>query len=440
MQNSKESPRFSSFLATVLTLLGVAVGLGNVWRFPYMMGTYGGSAFLLLFVVLMIIIAIPALMCELALARAHRGATITVMRKSFGTFGRVLGYILVLGVLCAGSYYTLIVGNVFYSAWYVVLNGFTPENLDDFSTGLSNSPLQFTIGLAVLWAGMFVIWRGLKDGIERVSETIVPFFFLVAIYLVYVALNLPGAGDAVRQFMRPDFSQIGPTEVFAALGQCFFSVGLGASFALVYGKFISKDTNLGGVAILSASGDTLASILATLFIVPTVLLFSMELNAGPTLLFETVPRLLTQMPAGRVVGSFLLLALSLVSFLSAVAIFQVVTVALEEEPIGQRLGRTRLLLLIGISESLLVIYPSWHPEIIGILDLVIGSGFMVTGGLFAVVAITWSYGRSRAMQEIFTTSEPGPFYTLIFLWMRYVIPIALIAILGGTIFGAVAGD
>jgi len=122
MENATETPRFSSFLTTVLTLLGVAVGLGNVWRFPYMMGTYGGSAFLLLFVVLMVIIAIPALMCELALARAYRGATITVMRKSFGPFGRVLGYVLVLGVLCAGSYYTLVVGNVFFSAWYVVLH------------------------------------------------------------------------------------------------------------------------------------------------------------------------------------------------------------------------------------------------------------------------------------------------------------------------------
>jgi SNF family Na+-dependent transporter len=87
-----------------------------------------------------------------------------------------------------------------------------------------------------------------------------------------------------------------------------------------------------------------------------------------------------------------------------------------------------------------MIYPSWHPEIIGILDLIIGSGFMVTGGLFAVVAITWSYGRSRAMQQIFTDNDPGPFYRLVFLWMRYVIPVALIGILGATIFGAVSGE
>ncbi len=441
MQESPEPAQtFSSYLTTVLTLLGVAIGLGNVWRFPYMMGTYGGSAFLLLFVVMMCVVAIPALMCELALARAYRGATITVLRKSFGPFGRFLGYVLVIGVMCSGTYYTLVVGNVFYSAWYVIFNGFTPANLEDFSAGLSNPVLQFTVGMSVLWAGMFVIWRGLKRGIERVSETFVPFFFLVAIYLVYVAMNLPGAGAALREFMQPDFSRIGPTEVFAALGQCFFSVGLGASFALVYGKYISDDTKLGGVAILSASGDTLASILAALFIVPTVIVFGMELNGGPTLLFETIPILLTQMPAGRLVGTFLLLALSLVAFLSAVAVFQVVTVALEEEPIGQRLGRPKLLLLIGIIVSVSMTYPAWHPEIIGILDLVIGSGFMVTGGLLAILAITWSYSRSAALTQIFNNSQPGLFYSLVFLWMRFVIPLALITILAGTIFGALSGE
>ena len=166
----------------------------------------------------------------------------------------------------------------------------------------------------------------------------------------------------------------------------------------------------------------------------------MELNGGPTLLFETLPALLTQMPAGRIVGSFLLLALSLVAFLSAVAVYQVVIVALEEEPLGQCLGRTRLLLLIGLVQTLSMIYPGWHPEIIGILDLIIGSGFMVTGGLLAVLAITWSYDRSRAMQQIFTDAEPGPMYRLIFLWMRYVIPLALISILVATIIGAVAGE
>jgi NSS family neurotransmitter:Na+ symporter len=429
MPQSPPTPTFSSFLTTVLTLTGVAVGLGNVWRFPYMMGSYGGSAFLLVFIVLMLIIAVPALMCELALARSCRGATITVLRHSFGAPGRALGYVLVIGVLCSGSYYTLVVGNVFYSAWYSIVHGFAPDNLARYSAGLGNPPLQFAVGLTVLWASLLVIWRGLRGGIERVSEVFVPFFFLVALYLVYVALSLPGAGSAVAEFLRPDFSRIGARELFAALGQCFFSVGLGASFALVYGKFISSEASLGGVALLAAGGDTLASLLASLFIVPAVMVFGLQLNGGPGLLFETLPSLLATMPSGRIVGSFLLLALALVSFLSAIAVFQVVSVSLGEEPVGGWLGRGRLLLLIGLVETLLMIYPGWHPEIIGILDLVIGSGFMLAGGLLAVVAITWSQDRAAAVAHIFGTTRPGVFVRLLYLWMRYVIPLAIASIL-----------
>ena len=122
------------------------------------------------------------------------------------------------------------------------------------------------------------------------------------------------------------------------------------------------------------------------------------------------------------------------------AVFQVVTVSLEEEPIGQWLGKPRLLLLIGLAETAVMIYPGWHPEIIGILDLVIGSGFMVTGGLLAVLAITWSYGKSNALQQIFTNDNPGVVDRLIFLWMRYVIPIALAGILIATIIGAISGE
>jgi NSS family neurotransmitter:Na+ symporter len=432
MPQSPPVPTFTSFLTTVLTLTGVAIGLGNVWRFPYMMGTYGGSAFLLVFIAMMLTIAVPALMCELALARSCQGATITVLRRSFGAPGRALGYLLVIGVLCSGSYYTLVVGNVFYSAWFAITHGFSTGTLEQYSAGLRHPSLQFAVGLAVLWGSLLVIWRGLRRGIERVSESFVPFFFLVAIYLVYVALSLPGASAAVADFLRPDFSRIGSTELFAALGQCFFSVGLGASFALVYGKFIANSTSLGGVALLAAGGDTLASLLAALFIVPAVMVFGLQLNGGPGLLFETLPTLLTQMTTGRIVGSFLLLALALVSFLSAIAVFQVVSVSLEEEPFGAWLGRGRLLLVIGFAETLLMIYPGWHPEIIGVLDLVIGSGFMLIGGLLAVIAITWSQERAAAIEHIFGTARPGFPVRLLYLWMRYVIPLAIASILAAT--------
>ncbi|MEM7704440.1 MAG: sodium-dependent transporter [Pseudomonadota bacterium] len=437
MQEKSEKARFSSFLTTVMTLLGVALGLGNVWRFPYMMGTNGGSAFLLVFIVLMVVIAVPAMMCELALARSKRGATITVLTESFGPFGRFLGYVLVASVFVAGSYYTLVVANVFYSAWFSMIYGFSDGNLGEFAASLASEGQQYLVAVAVLWAALFVIWRGLKGGIERVSDTFVPFFFLVAVYLGYVALTLPGAREAVAEFMRPDFSQIGIRELSAALGQCFFSLGLGATFAMVYGKFISENQKVGSLALIAAAGDTSASVLAAVFIVPTIMVFGLPLDSGPTLLFDTVPTLLAQMDNGRWVGSLLLLALSLVAFLSVVAVFQVVTVSLGEQRIGARLGRARLLILIGLAETALIAWPAWRPEIIGPLDLIIGSWFMVTGGMLAVIAITWSYTRSDALAEIFSGGQAGRRHHMLFLWMRYLIPIALFSIVAGSIYDTI---
>ncbi len=430
---------FASSLTTVLTLAGVAIGLGNVWRFPYMMGAYGGSAFLLLFLVFMLLIAVPALMAELALARTHRAATIRVMTLSFGGLGRVLGYALVGGVAIAASYYTLIVGNVFYSAGFSLIGGFTEARLESYNEGLYAPLIQYLIALAVMWSAIFVIGRGLKGGIERVSNLFVPFFFLVCVYLVWFALSQPGAIDASLKFLKPDFSRIGMTEVFAALGQCFFSVGLGAAYIMVYGKYLQDSANIASVARYTAISDLGASMLASLFIVPSVLLFALPLDSGPHLLFDTLPRLFSLMDGARLSGTLFLTALSLIAFLSVIGSFNVITVSLEEEPYGQRLGRKRLLMIIGAVESLMMIPPTWYPEMIGPLDLLFGSGTPVVGCLLAVLAIGWRLRRTQAWQQLFGTDQPDGPSRLLFTWLRWVIPAALVIILLGSIYSAIAG-
>lgn len=430
-----DAARFSSFLATVLTLAGVAIGLGNVWRFPYMMGAYGGGAFLILFLVFLLLVAVPALVAELALARHHRGATITVLARAFGLPGRALGYALVAGTVIAMSYYSLVIGQVFYGAWFAAAHGFSGAGVERFRIGLDSAPLQYAVALAVVWAGVAVIDRGLKRGIERASNTIVPLFFAVALYLVYVALGLPEATARLLETLRPDFSRIGFKEVFAALGQCFFSVGLGATFVLVYGKFIAEDTDLRGAAACAAFGDLSASVLASLFVLPAVLAFGLSLDAGPRLLFDTLPQLFAVMPAGRTVATFMLGALGLVAFLSMVAGFQVVVVALEETPFGERLGRRRLVVGLGALETALLVLPATHPALIGPLDLAFGSGFPVAGGLLAVLAFGWTLRRPHAA---FGVAE-GRLARWLLVWLRFGIPPLLAVILFGTIYQGLRG-
>lgn len=428
---------FGSSLSTVLTLAGVAIGLGNVWRFPYMMGSYGGSAFLMLFLVLMLIIAVPAMMAELSLARHFQGATIKVLRLSYGGFGRALAYVLVAGVGIAASYYLFVVANVFYSAGFSLFVGFSDAAIPDYIAGLANPKLQYVLGLCILWSCLLVISMGLKSGVERISRIFVPFFFLVCVYLVYFTLSQPGAIEASQEFLQPDFSRIGFTEVFAALGQCFFSVGLGAAYIMVYGKFLRANESIGKIAGLTAMSDLGASLLASLFIVPSVLLFSLPLDSGPLLLFDTLPRLFALMGGARITASLFLVALALIAFLSVIASFNVVTLSLEEEPLGQRWGRNKLLLAIGALETLMLIAPTWSPEIIAPLDFVFGSGSPVLGSLFAVLAIAWRVGRKDAFKQMFLTAEPGSASRLLFAWVQWGIPAALAVILIGTIYTAV---
>lgn len=430
------SPQFTNLLSTVMTLAGVAIGLGNVWRFPYMMGAYGGSAFLLLYLVFMLIVAVPALTAELALARAHRGATITVLRKSFGWPGRLAGYVLVGGIVMAASYYILIVGNVFYSAYVSIAQGFATERLSDYADALQAPVPAWLIAIAVAWAAIFVIDRGLINGIERVSNLFVPFFFLICMYLIYAAMSQPGAVAAVGEFLKPDFSRIGVREVFAALGQCYFSAGLGAAYVMVYGKFLRDDTRLQSAAAGTAISDTAASLLASLFIVPTVLVFSMEMSSGPGLLFGTMPQLFAVMEGGRIFGSLLLVGLCLVAFLSVIASFQVINVSLMEEPIGERIGKRRLLVGSGVMISALIGLPSFRPDLIGPMDLVFGSGFTIFGGLLAIVAVVWRLDRAEAFRQFSWGATPTFSQNLLFMWLRFGIPTLLLAVLGAAIYDA----
>ena len=253
---------FSTRVTTILTMVGVAVGLGNVWRFPYMMGQYGGSAFLIVYLVFVLCFAIPAVIAEWSLGRYTRHGPIGAMEHAFGPLGKFVGYLLVLTVLIANSYYVVIVGNVAFSTFFVVTTGFTTESLGLYSAGLGNGPLQAVVALFVIASGLWVVYRGVGKGIERVSQLFVPLFGIMIITLIVMALRLPGAVTALTGFLSPDFSQLTPTSVFAALGQAFFSLSLGGTFYLVYGSYLREDANIARTALATGIGDASAALLA----------------------------------------------------------------------------------------------------------------------------------------------------------------------------------
>ena len=413
--------RFSTRIAATLTMIGVAVGLGNVWRFPYMMGQHGGSAFLVVYVVCILVLAIPAVTAEWSLGRYARHGPIGAMERAFGPHGRWIGYLLVFTVFVANSYYVVIVGNVAFSAFFAVSPGFTEATIPVYEADLGNGGLRAAVSLLVLIAALWVIHRGVSKGIERVSKLFVPLFGVMIIMLIVMALQLPGAMSALGEFLHPDFSRLTPTSLFAALGQAFFSLSLGGTFYLVYGSYLRGDINIPRAAITVSFGDAGAALLAALFIVPTVLALGLDMQAGPMLIFETLPRMFSEIPAGRFIGAVFLIGLWMMAFLSSVAALQVVVAALTDS-FGVSL--TKAVLVVGGLEAIVMLPSALKPDIIGTLDLVFGSGMQMLGSALTIVALMWGCDKAVAAAQIFGGRTDGmrQFYLG---WLKWVVPTVL---------------
>lgn len=427
---STERIQYTSRLGAILTMVGVAVGLGNVWRFPYMMGSYGGSAFLLIYLVFTVLFAFPALITEMSLGKANGQGTISSYASIFsGKLGKGIGYLLVLVVTIAGSYYAVVVANVWYSAFFSIVEGFSPDTTASYQETLGNGALQYVFTVVLVIAALLVVFLGLKKGIERISFVIMPFFVLAILYMIIQAWMMPGAIEKVQEFLSPDFASVGSTEIFAALGQAFFSVGLGGTFVVVYSGYIAESNQIPKIAIFTCLGDLGSSVLVSLFLVPAILVLGLEMNAGPSLIFNTLPELFASLPGGRLIGSLFLIALSLVAFLSLIAAFQVPLTSLK---IGT-LSRRKLIVGFGILQIILTLPSAFYPQIIGTLDLVFGSGMQVFGSMMALIGVWWGVKNKEYFQLLFRNPS-GFFAKLSVFWLRWAIPGTLLAVLIGYLY------
>lgn len=425
--------RYTTRLTTVLTLIGVAVGLGNVWRFPYMMGSYGGSAFLAVYLIFTFLFAVPAMMAEMALGKASRGGTLAAFTNALGkTWGKVIGYLLLFTVLVSGSYYAVVVANVIFTAGFSIFQGFQTDDLTQYNSFSRNGWLQYAVTLLLITAALFIIHRGLQRGIEWISKLAVPFFIVTIVGLIFYTLSLPGAIAHLQEFLKPNFAALTPSQFFAALGQSFFSVGLGGTFMLVYGSYIKDSESIPKIAVSTCLGDVGASLLTSLFLVPTILVYGLNMASGPGLIFTTLPKLFGHMPMGRFVGSLFLTALSAIAFLSLVAAYQVLIGSVDKE-VFPKIKRSRVIIGLGVLQAILTLPSSLYPDLIGILDLVFGSGMQIFGSALAILGITWGLGKTKMLAFIFGDEESSALRNFTYLWLRWVVPAVLLLVLSGYI-------
>ena len=420
--SSRPRETFVAGWGTVLTTAGVAIGLGNVWRFPYMMGSYGGAAFLLLYLTLVVVFGIPALVCEQALGRATRSGPLGALRAARLPGASFWGWLLLVTVTMAASYYGVVVAWVLdFAVLAAVGHGADPGGFAE----LTASPArQIPAVLATVAATCLILHLGVRRGIQRVSRTVLPLFFLLFLVLIGRSLTLPAALPRLLAWLTPRWDQVTGEVVLAALGQAFFSLALGGTFMVIYGSYLSPSERLPRTATATALTDAAAALLAGLVVVPAVLALGLDMESGPSLLFVVLPEVFAHLPAGAVFAVLFFVSVFLVALLSLMAAYEVVVAALVDHA---GWSRGRALAVLGVVQLLLSVPALWSPEgYIGWSDFLWGSTMQVLGGGVTVVALTWSYGRGREPSEVAgETLGLERVHPLLMFWVRWVIPLGI---------------
>jgi NSS family neurotransmitter:Na+ symporter len=422
---------FATRFGTLMTVTGVAIGLGHVWRFPYMVGKFGGAAFVLFYAFVSIFIGVPALMAEFALGRRTRRGPVGAFAAGGLPFGRQIGWFFFFVVAAATGYYSGVLGWVLYYAVGQIA-GAAQVPFDaaailppDHGFALKSFLLQLLCTGVVIVACAFVVLKGVRGGIERISKLILPAWTVVLLVLVARSLTLPHAMDGVRWYiLKFHFADLTANVMAAAIGHAIFALSLGGTFMVVYGSYLRDDESLARPALWTAIGDTTASLVAGLAIIPAVFAFGLEPTSGPGLVFVTLPRVFAAMPAGWLFGTMFFVGLFGAGYLSDIAAVEVLVAGITD---NTKLTRVRAVWLMSAVCFILAIPPSLNNAIFVPWDLTFGSGMQTLGSLLAVVTVGWCMHRAAALEQLaLDGGRPAPVWLV--RWIRFGIPVVILSV------------
>ena len=301
-----ERANFGSKLGVILASAGSAVGLGNIWRFPFETGNHGGAAFILIYLVCVLILGIPIMIAEFLIGRRSRANTAGAYQKlAPGTHWRWVGRMGVLAGFLILGYYSVVAGWTLEFIGEAATNSFAGKSAAEFIAsfnGFVSNPWRPVIWLVVfLLATHFIIIKGVEKGIEKSAKIMMPMLFILLVVLAICSVSLPGASAGIEFLLKPDFSKVDGNVFLGAMGQAFFSLSLGMGCLCTYASYFRNDTNLPKTALNVAGIDTLVAILAGFIIFPAAFSVGIQPDAGPSLLFITLPNVF-QPPAARLRG------------------------------------------------------------------------------------------------------------------------------------------
>lgn len=425
MSESDSSARFSSVSAMVFSTAGVAIGLGNIWRFPYMMAEHGGAVFLIAYLFIVIALGIPALMVEWALGRHTRCGPVGAYTKIKMPFGKFVSGLLLLTVLMGASYYGVVLAWVLAMATTHAAAVVSPAAPMTFETLVASHGLQLFYIVVTVFLSCAALFFGVNKGIERLSKIILPLCFVLFVVLICRSLSLEGAMAGLGEYLIPRPEAFKSTTALAAMGQAFFSLGLGGTYMVMYGSYMRSKDAIPKAAVGTAMADVTAALMAGLIIIPAVLALGVKLDAGPMLLFSVMPEVFGTMPAGPFFGALFFSSVFLVALLSLIAAYEVLVVA------GKRvlgLPRRGSLIIIFMIQILLSLPALYFEDYIELSDLIWGTTMQPLGSGFAIIALIWCCSRAKVLEEIGKeTTLPLPDF--LYYWIKFVIPIAIVTML-----------
>lgn len=360
MSNSDNRSGFTSKLGVILATVGTAVGLGNIWRFPFVAGENGGGAFLLIYFFCLILLGLPVVMAEFTVGRRAQANAVDAYKKfTKNPIMSRIGYLGVFAGLIIMGYYSVVMGwtlEYLYQAIVGGLTGHSPEAYGTMFSELSGGiyyPILLTIGVTLLtW---LIISRGVQTGIEKVSRVLMPMLFIILIGLAIYSMTLDGAAEGLKFLFYPDFNDVTPQTFLDAMGQCFFSLSLGMGCLTTYASYFKKDVNLPKTAVQVISIDTLVAIVSGVIIFPAVFSFGVEPSQGPGLVYVVLPNIFQKMIGGRIIGILFYALLFIAALTSLMSLLEVVTAYVHEK---FKLSRTVSSLIIALIVIIMSIFAS----------------------------------------------------------------------------------
>ena len=437
--------KFGTRFGVLMAMVGSAVGLGNMWRFPYMVSEYGGAAFIFVYILCVFCLCLPIFFAEFIIGRRSQANAFRAFDKlAPGTPWKWVGMVAVTAPVVILSYYSVIGGWSIQYFFKACTFGFTErvtqEYLDTMFAGFISSTWAPILGHTFfLIVTSLVLLGGVKSGIERFGKVMMPVLYIIVLAIAIWTAMLPGASEGLSFLFNPDFAKIDASVCAAALGQAFFSLSLGYGTMLTYASYVSKKEDIASSSTTIAVSDLVFSLIASCAIMPAVFAFGLDTQGGPGLVFQTLPYIFSQMPLGGLVAILFFLSLIVAALTSSISLFEVGVAYLTEE---KKMSRKKAVVLlfaiiwpIGVLCSLsfgpLSDIKIFGNNIFDFLDKLSANFLMTLGSLMVVLFVGWKMKKPDVFDEFTnggTINRNTRIFKIVWPVIRYVAPLAILAI------------